>query len=97
MVGLKEYLNRRKQSKLYKQWVQQSQLPVDEIPPELRSNQDRTSGKPSTLEVSDIDTPYSPKPGMVSLPIKYLLFMMLLITALLVALSVVMTLLLAGP
>ena len=96
MAGLKDYLKNRRQSKLYKQWVQQSLLPAEEIPPELGNNQGRTSSQSPNMEAMDVDTPYSPKRGMISLPIKFLVIMVLVIAALLVALSVVATLLLAG-
>lgn len=96
MAGLKDYLNKRKQSKLFKQWVRQSRLPAEEIPPKLHNNQGRTSSQSLNTEAIDVDTPYSPKRGMISLPIKYLLLMILVIVVLLVALSVVTTLLLAG-
>ncbi len=96
MAGLKDYLNRRKQSKLYKQWAQQSLLPAEEIPPELRNNQGSTSSQSLNMEAIDVDTPYSPKRGMINFPIKFLLLMILVIVVLLVALSVVTTLLLVG-
>ncbi len=96
MAGLRDYLNKRRHSKLYKQWVQQSLLPAEEIPPELGNNQGRTSSQSPDMEAMDVDTPYSPRRGMISLPIKFLVTMVLVIAALLVALSVVTTLLLAG-
>jgi len=96
MVGLKDYLNKRKQSKLFKQWTQKSQLPAEEIPPELRDIQGSVSSQSLNMEAIDVDTPYSLKRGMISLPIRFLLLMILVIIALLVALSVVTTLLLAG-
>ena len=96
MAGLKDYLKNRRQSRLYKQWVQQSLLPAEEIPPELGNSQGRTSSQAPEMEAMDVDTPYSSKRGMISLPIKFLITMVLAIAALLVALSVVTTLLLAG-
>jgi hypothetical protein len=94
MVGLKDYINRRKQSKLFKQWVQQSGLPAEEIPPDLRDDQEKTSRQAVKMEATD--TSYSIKREMISIPVKYLLFIILLIAALLVALSVVTTLLLTS-
>lgn len=96
MAGLKDYLNKRKQSKLFNQWAQKSQLPAEEIPPELRNNQGSWSSQSLDMEAIDVDTPYSSKRGMISLPIKFLLLMILVIIVLLVALSVVTTLLLVG-
>ena len=96
MAGLKDYLKNRRQSKLYKQWVQQSLLPAEEIPPELRSNQGEMPSQSPDMEAMDVDAPYSPKGGMISLPVKFLVIMVLVIAALLVALSVVTTLLLAS-
>ncbi|MFC2014263.1 hypothetical protein ACFLU8_05295 [Chloroflexota bacterium] len=96
MAGLKDYLNKRKQSKLFKQWVQKARLPAEEMLPELRNNQGKTSSQSLNMEAIDVDTPYSPKRGMISFPIKYLLLMILVIVVLFGALSVVTTLLLAG-
>ena len=95
MAGLKDYLNKRKQSKLYKQWVNQSRLPTEEIPTELSNTQGKISSQSANMEALDVDTPYSTRRGMISLPIKYLILMILLIAILLVAVSVVTTLMIA--
>jgi hypothetical protein len=96
MAGLKDYLKKRAQSRLYKQWVEQSQLPGEEIPPELSDTQSRASKTPENIGTKDAGVPSLTVKGMINLPIKYLIFMLLFIAILLVALSVVTTLLIAG-
>jgi hypothetical protein len=96
MSSLKNYLEKRKKSKLFKQWVQKSRLPAEEIPPELRDTQVGTPGESLNNEDNETADIYSSKRGMINIPIKYLLLMVLIIAILLIALSVVTTLLIAG-
>jgi hypothetical protein len=96
MAGLKDYLKKRTQSKLYKQWVEQSQLPAEEIPPELSNAQSRVPDSSENIGPKNVDVPYLTRGGMITLPVKYLILLFLLVAILLVALSVVTTLLIAG-
>ena len=97
MASLKDYLKKRTQSKLYKQWVAQSHLPAEEMPPELSNAPSRLSNSSKDTGPVDPEVSRSMVREMINLPVKYLILMLLLIAILLVALSVVTTLMIAWP
>lgn len=93
MPSLKNFLHNRKRSKLYKQWVQQSRLPEEEIPAESNKPRESDSGQFESVDYENVNVPYLPRSGMISIRFKSLVLLILLIIVLLVALSVVTTLL----
>ncbi len=86
-------MNNRIKAKLFKQWVKESGLPSKTVPSEL-------PGEPSEEALSD-DIPLERVPqqtkhvaidkGMIHLPIRYVVLMLTIIAALLVTLSVLVT------
>jgi hypothetical protein len=93
-----KYLQRKRKERLYTQWVERSGLPPKEVPSDLLGEQpaDETelaSGEipreklPEYTALADIDS------GIVRLPIRYILFGLSIIAFLLVALSVLITIL----
>ena len=90
-----KYLQRRSKERLYKQWVEQAELPNDQVPPDVlgeQSAEDLSGGGVSGYTPSiDVDR------GMVRLPIRYVFLGLAVIASLLVALSVVVTILIMRP
>ena len=93
-----EYLNRKRKERLYKQWVKQSGLPTEEVPPDLL---DEHSAEETELASDDIRQERLPQytamidmdRGMLHIPIRYVLFGLSIIALLLIVLSVVITIL----
>ena len=95
------YFERRRKGKLFQQWVNQADLPPEEIPPEVLNGE---SAKETDLapedtaieEVPKYTAPIEIDKGMVRLPIRYVLLLLSIIVLLLVALSVVVTILITS-
>ena len=93
-----KYLQRRRKQSLFKQWVDKADLSPEEIPPELLDEQPTRE-----IELADDDMPREQVSvhtamididrGTVRLPIRHVLITLALIAALLIALSVVITVL----
>lgn len=90
MAGLKDYLNKRKQLKLYRQWVDSSGLPPDEIPDDLKKQPAGGEYDEQDMTASGIFPPSRVKTITVSL--RLLFFLIIMIAVLLIALSVMTTL-----
>ena len=92
-----DYFPTKKKARLFKQWVDNSSLPNEEVPSDLRDEEpeDEVSAIHHTgLERSNMyTTPISINRGMVSLPVKYVLLGISIITLQLVILSVISTIL----
>ena len=97
-----EYIKRKRKERLFKQWVDQAELPPEEIPPEVLGEHPgredefaggdvSREGLPHYAAMTDIDR------GLVRLPIRYVLIGLSLIALLLVIVSVLVTVLIMQP
>ena len=91
MAGLKGYLNKRKQLRLYNQWVNTSGLSPDEIPDDLQKQHASDEADEQNVHVSE-NFPYSRRSGTITVSLRFLFLIFVLIAILLVALSVITTL-----
>ena len=93
-----KYLQRKRKERLYTQWVEKSELAPEQIPPdvlgvqqaeetELAAEDIRREGVQGYTASVDVDR------GMVRIPIRYVFISLAVIAALLVALSVLITIL----
>ena len=93
-----KYIQRKRKEKLVNQWVKQAGLPPEEVTPELLGE------KPTKeTELAGDDIPREQLPyytamtdidrGMVRLPIRYVVYGLAIIAVMLIALSVVVTVL----
>lgn len=103
--SIRDYLQTRRKSKLYRQWVEQSALPTEDLPDELsplrRRRQDYPSADDSDLTYEDFpggnihrltrpqDVPHS----QLLIPIRYVMLAGSAILLLLVIISVLSTVL----
>ena len=99
-----EFIKRRNQARLYKQWVESDSLPPDDIPQDIKKDKNEKLSRQPAKEIS-----YSPedapseevsriKPqdlsgGLLLVPTRYIWLAAFIIAALLIALSVVVTIL----
>jgi len=96
---LSGFLDKRKKSKLYRQWVEKEGLPPEEIPAELQP--DREGLDESGLPFEDISEgalyrgkiQRVPDKGMVVLPLRYILLAAGVAAILLVTLAIISTIL----
>jgi hypothetical protein len=96
-----DYLQRRQKTKLFKQWVKESGLPPEEMPADMAGDQSERGTEATSDEspgglVSERTTRISIDRGVVRLPVRYFLLGLSVIAILLVALSVVITILIAS-
>ena len=92
-----EYLKRKRKERLFKQWVNQAELPPEEVPSELLGGHPAKEaglagdglgeGLPEYAAMADIDR------GIVRLPLRYVLIGLSVVALLLVVLSVLITVL----
>ena len=92
------YFQRNRKAKLFKQWVKESELPSEEVPTDLSSGQsEKATDMPDDIAYETV--PYrqikrvTVDKGVVHLPVRYVAIMVSIIAVLLVALSVVVTIL----
>lgn len=95
--GVLDYIPTRKKARLIQQWVDKAGLPEEEVPPDLlkeRAQKEDLTLHPIEQEKSFNSTiPISIDRGMVSLPLKYVLLGVSIITLQLVLLSIISTIL----
>lgn len=103
--NIRDYLQTRRKSKLYRQWVQHNELTTEDIPDELTPAGKRGRGYPST---DDTELPYDDFPqesiyqsikttnvprGHIIIPLRYLVLTGSVVLLLLVIVSVLLTVL----
>ena len=94
-----KYLRRKRKERLFEQWVERANLPPEEVPSELLGEQ--------SAEEVDFDISQRGIPGytalidvngrMVRLPVRYVFLGLSIMALLLVALSIVVTILIVRP
>ena len=105
MIGkIFDFMKRRNQARLYKQWVESDSLPPNDIPQYIKKNKNEKLSRQPAREISysPEDTPSEEvsriKPqdlsgGLLLVPTRYVWLAASIIAALLIALSVVVTIL----
>ena len=93
-----KYLQRKRKESLFKQWVEKADLSPEEVPPDLLGEQSAEETGLAAKDISPEGVPGYPASldvdrGIVRLPIRYVLIGLSIIAFLLVALSVVITIL----
>ncbi|MFC1894111.1 hypothetical protein ACFLYR_08915 [Chloroflexota bacterium] len=93
-----KYIQRKRKEKLVNQWVSQAGLPPEEVTPELLgekpTKEAEFAGDDITREQLSFDTAMTHiDRGMVRLPIRYVVYGLAVIAVLLIALSVIVTVL----
>ena len=95
--GVLGYLQKREKERLFKQWVDRSGLPAEEIPLAIESEpslEESVSRNDAGLEKeSEYTTFIGLERGIIRLPLRYVLIGLSVIGILLIALSVVSTML----
>ncbi len=95
------YFQRQGKKRLYKQWVKEGDLPIEEVPPDLLKKQSPPkTGLPEDVtyeQVSEQIATIDVDNGMIRLPIRYVFVLLIIVVLLLVALSVVLTILATRP
>ena len=96
-----KYIQRKSKERLVDQWVKQAGLPPEEVTPELLGEQSAEETKLAGDDVPREQLPYHAAMtdidrGMVRLPIRYVLVGLSIIGGLLIALSVLTTILIMG-
>jgi hypothetical protein len=91
------YFERKSKERLYKQWVRESSLPIEEVPPDLMKNKShQETGQSEDVSYAQ-DNQYSTTididKGMIRLPVQYVFIGLSIIVFLLVAFSIVLTIL----
>ena len=95
-----KYLQRKSKDRLFKQWVKQADLPLEEVPPDLLHMQP-AAGETDLADDSPIDRARQYQAlididrGMVRLPVRYALIWLGITALLLVTLAVLVTVLIA--
>ena len=109
MVGkIFDYMQRRNQQRLYKQWVESGSLSPDEVPQDIQENKKEGLSKHPAKEIrhSPEDAPSGEvshiRPqdlsgGLVLVPTRYIWLAAAIIAILLIALAVVATILVIRP
>jgi len=93
------FLDKRKNAKLYRQWVEKEGLPSEEIPAELQANREGLDEASLPFEDVSEDALYRGKiqrvtdKGLVVLPLRYILLAVGVVALLLVTVAVVITIL----
>ncbi len=97
LKGVLDYIPTKRKARLFQQWVDNAKLPEEEVPPDLRKEQpqeeDLTVCTTGQERAYNSTTPISVELGMVSLPLKYVLLGISIITLQLVFLSIISTIL----
>ena len=98
MSKILKYLQRKRKQRLFEQWVERADLPLEEVPPDLLNEQstediDLVAGHISRETVHKHATPLDIDRGIVRLPIRYVLLGLSIIAILLVIMSVLLTIL----
>jgi hypothetical protein len=92
-----DYFKRKNKERLYKQWVKKGDLPIEEVPPDLLKNEShQEDGLPEDVtyeQVTEHTTTIDIDEGMIHLPVRYVFIGLSIIVFLLVAFSVVLTIL----
>jgi len=90
-----DYIPTRKKARLFQQWVNKASLPEEEVPTDFRKErlqeEDLTLRPIGQERAYKSTTPISIDRGMVSLPLKYVLLGVSVITLQLVLLSILST------
>ena len=90
-------MNKGSNTKLFKQWAKEAALPASAIPYDLQDRRPKGKAAPTsadtTIEYTPQDIQDRPvvNKGMIQLPVKYVFLMLATIAALLVTLSVLIT------
>ena len=91
------YFQGRGTERLYKRWVKEGDLPIEEVPPDLlRNKSPQKTGLPEDVtyeQVSKHTATIDVDNGMIRLPIRYVFILLIIVVLLLVAFSVVLTVL----
>ena len=92
-----DYFKRKNKDRLYKQWVKKGDLSIEEVPPDLLKNKPhQEDGLPEDVtyeQVTEHTTTIDIDKGMIHLPVRYVFIGLSIIVFLLVAFSVVLTIL----
>ena len=92
-----DYFKRKNKDRLYKQWVKKGDLSIEEVPPDLLKNKPhQEDGLPEDVtyeQVTEHTTTIDIDEGMIRLPLRYVFIGLSIIVFLLVAFSVVLTIL----
>jgi len=103
-----DYIQRRKQKRLYKQWVESGSLSSNEVPQDILENNKEGLSKQSAKEISyspeDVPSgeasrirPQDLRGRLVLVPTRYIWLAAAIIAILLIALAVVVTILVMRP
>ncbi len=87
------YLHKKRRGRLFEQWVEQAGLPAEEVPSNLQKEQPPEEDWDSNTKTIGHITSIGIDRGIVRLPFRYVLIGISVIVLLLVALSVVCTIL----
>ena len=91
------YFERKSKERLYKQWVREASLPIEEVPPDLlKKKSHQKTGLPEDVtheQITEHTTTIDVDKGMIRLPVRYVFILLIIVILLLVALSVVLTIL----
>lgn len=98
MLKILKYLQRKRKQRLFEQWVERADLPLEEVPPDLLDEQsaedsDLAPGHISREKAREYTTPIDEDRGIIRLPIRYVLIGLSIIALLLVIVSVLLTVL----
>ena len=93
-----QYIKRKRKEKLVNQWVKQAGLPPEEVTPELLGEKPTKETELASDDIPREQLPYYTAMtdidrGMVRLPIRYVVYGLSIIVLLLVALSILITIL----
>ncbi len=96
-----DYFKRKNKDRLYKQWVKKGDLSIEEVPPDLLKNKPhQEDGLPEDVtykQVTEHTTTIDIDEGMIRLPLRYVFILVIIGVVLLVALSIVSTILITRP
>ena len=100
--GLFKYLQRKRKERLFGQWVERGELPPEEVPLDVLEEQpieeaDLAGDEIQQQKILDYSALNDLDRGIIRLPIRYVLILVSTIVVLLVALSVVSTILIIRP
>lgn len=89
-------MNKGINTKLFKQWAKEAELPPTAIQPDLEDRRPKRMAAPTSYHAEMEDRPRdiqsgAMKKGMIQIPVRYVFLMLTTIAALLVTLSVLIT------
>ena len=99
--SIAKYFRRKRKERLFRQWVDQGALSSEEVPLDLLEEKsadeaDLTLDEASQRKVPDYSALTDIDKGIIRLPIRYVLILLSIVAALLVALAVIITVLIMG-